>query len=224
MSPYEPKPEAPSWLQLERRLLGELSEAEAAEVDAIGASAIEALRADLWELPPLDLERPDSGQPLPDDPAPVVPLRLAGWGALLALAAMALLWVALPQPQAPPPGQVQWKGGELALDLDRSRGGEITEHATRFLPGDRLRARLTCPPGERPWRLLVFQGGEVSEPLDDSAPLACANRAVLPGAFTLDSAAPAWVCAVVDAVDEVALREGPAGLPEGSVCVGLEAE
>lgn len=219
-----------SWLKLEQRLLNELEPAEASAVDAAVAGAPRlaarvAAIADAPALPPLDLSREDSGLPLPDEARPtggaeVIPLRRwAGVATALALAAAALLvvWVG-PKSEHPGP-QTRWKGGELALTLDRARDGRVLEDAADFRPGDRFRVRLTCPPGDRAWDLVVYQEGEASFPLDATEPLACGNRVVLPGAFTLDGDDEALVCAVLEPPSRAGLAGGPPR--EGSVCAVL---
>ncbi len=85
-------------------------------------------------------------------------------------------------------------GGELVLGVVRERHGAIAEDARAFLPGDRWKLVVTCPPAASTWLdAVVFDGGEPSYPLEP-AHVTCGNRIVVPGAFTLTGAAPNRVC------------------------------
>lgn len=227
-----------SWLRLEQYHLGELGPEQRAEVEAALAAdpetraRLDAIEADARALPPLDLDRPDSGLPLPPEDetleAPrgeVVSLsawrRAAAVAGVLAAAALALVLVRPPEPlHETPAARVAWKGGELAIDLDRQRDGQVQPHPTAFQPGDRFRVRLSCPPGERDWVVRVEQGQELAEPLG-AGTTGCGNGVVLPGAFTLDGLQDATVCAGVDEGVE-ALRRGALS-DEGVVCIELHA-
>lgn len=138
-------------------------------------------------------------------------------GALVALAAAALLWLRPPE-QAPlppglPPGEVAWKGGVLAVELARQRQGEVTLRPTAFREGDRIQVRVSCPPGEQV-EVAVLQGGTLSWPLD---PVACGNR-VVAGALALSGGQETAICAVADPG-----RAGPGHLGE-TACVVLRGE
>jgi hypothetical protein len=225
-----------SWLTLERYALGELPADEAAQVAAAVAESddlrarLEAIQADARDLPPLDLTRPDSGLPLPPpvtsveeaEVVPLVPRRRWGvWGAGLMAAAAALAVVFLPpQPEsALPPATTTWKGGELSLVVDRSRDGSVEEDVDTFRDGDTLQLRLTCPPGERAWSAVVFQGEETARPLPDDTSLQCGNAVRLPGAFTVTGAETVEVCVAVDST----VDERPNADTEGVVCRTVSA-
>lgn len=106
-------------------------------------------------------------------------------------------------------------GGDLVLGVVRERGGAIVEDARAFLPGDRWKLVVTCPPAASTWLdVVVLDGGEPSYPLAP-ARVTCGNRIVVPGAFTLTGAVPNRVCVRVS--DE---RKGPGDL----ACVTIKPE
>jgi len=233
-----------SWLELERFALGELDPERRRGIEAALAAdpslraRLASIEADSRPLPSLpgladDLPLPaDSGEPLPDPDAggEVVVLRrwrpLLGGAALLAAAAAALV-VQLPNTASAefPAPSTTWKGGELSLRLDRARAGSVRAGATRFVDGDRIAVRLTCPPGARPWDLAVYQAGEAFFPLDTADDITCGNLVALPGAFLPTGPDALIVCAAVgEAADRGALDEGLAALTgvDGVVCQRLE--
>jgi hypothetical protein len=56
---------------------------------------------------------------------------------------------------------------------------------------------LTCAPGaEGVWEVAVFQAGRASFPLEPARVAACGNALPIAGAFGVDGAEPAKVCAV----------------------------
>jgi len=193
-----------SWLVLERYQLGELAPDRRREVVAHLAGCpccrrcLAEITGDQRVLPPLPL---------------VVPSRRR-WGAhfrprmlvaaaatIAALALLALLYPfsSLPPRAGIPPSRLaSFKGGELALSLVRDRHGGIRHHPRRFKAGDRFKALVTCPPGEKlSGQLVIFQGDAVYFPLHLAAPLGCGNRRPLSGAFQLNGDQPATVCLVV---------------------------
>jgi hypothetical protein len=87
------------------------------------------------------------------------------------------------------------KGGDVAIDLVRERLGVIEHDAARFAPGDKWKVLVTCP-GERVfyWDLMVVDAGRASFPLSPSAPIACGNHVVLPGAFRIEASTSVEVC------------------------------
>jgi hypothetical protein len=198
-----------SWLRLEQHHLGELSDDERAGIDQhlAGCAACEhaagALRS--WD------------HPLPALPAAPVLRRPPRWPWLLmapaAAAAIALLW-----PRVPAPGL---KGSDVALALVRERGGAVDLEPTTFGPADRFKLLVTCPaPYQLAWDVVVFQGTEVLFPMSARAPIPCANRVPLPGAFRLAGHAPATICLVWgDAIDrQRLLRQGSAALDPRARC------
>ena len=106
-------------------------------------------------------------------------------------------------------------GGVLVLGVVRERSGAILEDARAFLPGDRWKVVVTCPPAASTWLdVVVLDGGEPSYPLPP-AHVACGNRIVVPGAFTLTGAVPNRVC--------VRVAETPRG-PGDLACVTIRPE
>jgi hypothetical protein len=222
-----------SWLALERYQLGEL-EAEArsaleAHLAACPAcrGCLERIRADEGlALPPLPLPRPT--------PARAPRLAWLRW-ALPALGAVAaaclvLLWLA-PRggaqvaPAGLPGARVAIKGGELALDLVRERGGAVDAQPADFAPGDRFRTLVTCPPPAEPYtELVIYQDGQAAFPGTAGLRLRCGNQVGLPGAFRLTGSGEAHVCVVLSerALERAALAPGlPRELREQAACVHL---
>lgn len=230
------RPAPISWLDLERYALGALpadaqTAVEAAvRADAETAQRLQAIQDDLRPVPALPAELPaDSGLPLPSAP----PLSLApahrparwrlpaGVGATLLAAATALWVVRAPSSPALPPAITRYKGGELSLTVDRARGDATARAVTTFRDGDRLQLRLTCAPGDRPWRAAIFQGGAVAAPLTATQPLACGNQVPLPGAVVVDGA-DLVACVAVDGAHP--LGSLPPGDVPGVVCQALAQE
>ena len=131
----------------------------------------------------------------------------------LAVAAIALL---LAWPRAAPENVVAIKGGgELVLGVVRERQGAIVPDARAFLPGDRWKLVVTCPPAVSTWLdVVVLDGGEPSYPLAP-AHVTCGNQVVVPGAFTLTGAVPNRVC--------VRVSDAPKG-PGELACVTIRPE
>ncbi len=184
-----------SWLRLERHALGEREAATVAHLAACQTcrACADAIAADTFELPALR-------------PAVVIPLRkkrplwqiAAPAFALAAAAVVALVVVSRPPPREADRFAV--KGGELVLGLVRERAGMIADDATTFRPTDRWKVVVTCPPGEAvaPSVSVVEVGGSApaDHPLVD-ATVACGNRVVLPGAFTLTGLRANQVCVTI---------------------------
>ena len=137
----------------------------------------------------------------------------------MAAAAAILVLVAMPREPQIRPAIVAVKGGEMALRIVREHAGPVATELDVFSAGDRFKAVVTCPPGERGHRFIVFQAGEASEPLALSR-LACANNVALPGAFSFTTTAPALACFVQSAA-AIARAED---LPRESVCVTIGAK
>lgn len=85
------------------------------------------------------------------------------------------------------------KGGALAIELVRERGGQTQEGARTFLPGDRWKVLVTCAPGAKTIDVTVADGLTVDRPLAPSQ-IECGNRIALPGAFSLTGDRPNRIC------------------------------
>ncbi|MBV8762736.1 MAG: hypothetical protein JO257_35960 [Deltaproteobacteria bacterium] len=117
-------------------------------------------------------------------PVLVVPQRRrrTWWPLLLVPAAAALLLVLL-RPRPHDEATFAVKGvGEVTVGVLRERAGAISYDAREYLPGDRWKVIVTCPPSAGAW-IDVEVGRDHPLP---RAHLACGNRVVVPGAFTLD--------------------------------------
>jgi hypothetical protein len=185
-----------SWLTLERYALGELSAEERAQVEAqLAESPVD--RACLQEI--LE-DRSEISLPGPAPTARVTSLaqvraaRRGRWlalGAALGAAATILLMVRDRHAPAPYDGV---KGSDVTLRLISDRQGA---EPRSFAAGERFKVEVSCPAQlGASLRLLIFQAGEVFEPLPAPARFACGNRAPWPGAFALDGSAAAEVCLV----------------------------
>jgi hypothetical protein len=127
-------------------------------------------------------------------------------------AAAAVLLVVLrpaPSPDSPVAARVAIKGvGELTLELVRERAGAIAFDARHYTPTDRWKIAVTCPPGAQPsptspplplWiAIFVADGLTVDHPLAPSQ-IACGNRVVVPGAFSITGDRVNRVCAQISA-------------------------
>ena len=106
--------------------------------------------------------------------------------------------------------------GEVVLGVVRERGGVVREDVRSFAAGDRWKVVITCPPGgAASVDVVVTEAGASSSdhPLMP-ATLACGNRIVIPGAFTLTGTHAHRVCA----------RVTSAGGDTGTACLTLSAE
>jgi hypothetical protein len=195
-----------SWPRLERFALGAADPAIASHVAACPACrrCLDAITGDAIELPRLVV------------PAALPRRAQRRWWlapALAAAAAAVVLVVVLRPPLRPPSGpdaalRVAIKGiGELALELVRERGGAIAYDARSFVPGDRWKLVISCPPGAAAAPIAidvsVADGITVDHPLA-AAQLACGNRVVVPGAFAITGERPNRVCARIGAGADVA--------------------
>jgi hypothetical protein len=183
-----------SWLQLERFALGELEPAGAARVQEhlqacpLCARCLAEIRgSESALLPALPAGRRANG--------PVVAshrrwrwLVLAGASALAAAS-----WLLLPLPGRR--AATHSKGVDMVLTLVRERQGTIQEDPPGFLPEDRFKALVTCPPGRAvAWALVLLQDGAPAVPVASGGALTCGNRVPLPGAFRLTGNAGTAVC------------------------------
>jgi hypothetical protein len=179
-----------SWPRLERFALAGADATIAAHVAACPACArcLDEIRADVVALPPIVV--------------PVVAKRRWWVLAIPALAAAAVIFAVWPRPR-PREDIARVKGvGEVILGTVRERDGAITEDAATYLPGDRFKVVVTCPPAASAW-IVVEVGGDRPLP---PAQLACGNRVVVPGAFHLDGDVNRVCVEVAAAADQPAAR------------------
>lgn len=211
-----------SWLTLERYALGELSAEERAQVEArlaaseVDRACLEEILQDRSELSlpgpaPANVSAPAQAR------AARRPRRWLYWGAGLSAAAALLLVVRHAREGAPAPYDGV-KGSEVSLRLISERQGA---EPRSFQQGERFKVEVSCPARLGPsLRLLVFQAGEVYEPLPPPAGFACGNLVPWPGAFALDGEAPAEVCLYWG---EGTAPQERAELGRDAVCTRLEA-
>jgi hypothetical protein len=184
-----------SWLRLETYAL---DRADASVRDHLAAcpacaACLTEIERDVVALPPL-----------------AVPERKRRtWWPLLLVPAVAIAAIVLrPRPHA---DAFAVKGvGEVTIGVVRERAGAITFDAREYRPGDRWKVFVTCPPAAGAY-IDVSVGSD--HPLAP-AHLACGNRVMVPGAFTLDGGANR-VCV------HVAAAPGDAG---GQACVTIRPE
>jgi hypothetical protein len=177
-----------SWLRLEKLARGDTDTSVREHLAACAAckQCFAEIERDVVALPPL-----------------VVPVRKRPWWqfaipAGLALAAAALLVVVLrPKPHAIDNGLARVKGvGEVLVDVVRERSGTIRQDVRTFAEGDRFKIVVTCPPQHTAtFDVDVREAGNdtYDHPIP-TAQLACGNRVVLPGAFTLGGKHAHRVC------------------------------
>jgi hypothetical protein len=212
-----------SWLKLEQYQLGELSADEQRRVEAhlkeceVCRASLDSIRQDETEL-----------KPLPEVARRVPWLRWATAGtALAAAAALFLVLLVADWKRAVPdiPGsKIGFKGGDLSISLVRERQGKVLNDPEAFVPGDRFKVQVTCPPSEEIfWNVVVFQDDGSSFPYIPEGTLKCGNRVPLPGAFTITGKSAAVVCLVVSTqpLDRASLSLEK--LPEDTVCTILRA-
>lgn len=229
-----------SWLKLERYELGELSHVEASAVaDHLRACPVCSacyvlIQRDGRTFETLAVSRVATAVTLTAAtraPRTTVRGRALALAVSSALSAALGAWLVLGlrAPEVAPAthfGGTAEKGEMLALELVRvsASSGQLRE-PTGFVPGDRFKLLLTCPPalgGEL--RVRVFQADEVFEPLARQRLDACGNRRSLAGALQLDGEQPVDVCVVM--VDrgragqdsEIASARSPEQLPLPHVC------
>jgi hypothetical protein len=226
------KGNSPSWLTLELYHLGELPGSNRAEVEAhlddcpCCRECLEQIRVDEnTELAPL--------RPVTVRDKHLVRVRPSWIVASLAAACAVLLVVFLlpggPRKDrsglAPAPSRIAFKGGELTIVLVRERDGATLNDPETFMPGDRFKVLVTCPPGEELfWDLAVFQNGQTDFPLDPAEVIACGNRVPLPGAFQITGRAAADVCLLTapQAIIRADIAANPERLPVNTVCLAIE--
>jgi len=188
-----------SWLKLETYAMDGRDAAIAEHVAACAAcrACLDEIARDVVALPVLTV--------------PERKKRRAWWPLLVlpAAAAAALLLVVLrPRPHG---DSFAVKGvGEVTVGVVRERAGAITYDAREYLPGDRWKVIVTCPPSAGAY-IDVSVGSD--HPIAP-AHVACGNRVFVPGAFTLDGGANR-VCV------HVAASEGADG---DQACVTIRRE
>lgn len=203
-----------SWPRLEAFAQGARDAAIRAHLDACPACArcLDEIETDVVALPVL-----------------VVPERVAKrrWWLVpaMAFAAAALVVVVLWRRGAPGEDTVREditriKGvGEVTLGLVRERDGAIRDDATTFSPGDRWKIVVTCPPSASVQvETAVIDPHSIDTPLAPTR-IACGNRVVLPGAFSLTGNAPNQICIRVGE-DPGPIRAGAPGV----ACVTVRPE
>jgi len=202
-----------SWLRLETFASGRADPAIATHLAACRACThcLHEIRGDLVALPALAL--------------PPAPRRAAWWTwlvpalGLAAAAAIALVvlapWRGAPAPR-PREDVVAVKGvGEVVVEVVRERAGVIRTDARTFATGDRWKLVVTCPPaGTATFDVAVTEAGAaaIDRPLVP-ATLACGNRVVLPGAFTLTGHRANRVCVTITTRED-----------RGRACVTIDPE
>jgi hypothetical protein len=198
-----------SWLRLETFALDRRDTGVRDHVAACAAckQCLDEIASDVVALPPL-----------------VVPAtkRRAWWHfalpAGLAIAAAAIVVLVIrPRAETEPDNAVRIKGvGVVVIDVVRERAGTIRDDVRTFREGDRFKLVVTCPPDRTAhFEVRVREAGTASidRPLAP-ADLACGNRVVMPGAFTITGAKVNEVCVDVT---------GPLGESK-SACVQLRPE
>jgi hypothetical protein len=204
-----------SWLRLETFAAGRTEREDASITSHLARCpacqrCLDEIRGDLVALPPLSV------------PAPRVARawwsRLAPAMALAAAAILALVLWRVGDPDAPTREDVvRVKGvGEVVLGVVRERGGVIRDDVRTFAPGDRWKVVVTCPPGGAA-SVDVFvteTGATASDHPLMPATIACGNRIVVAGAFTLTGARANRVCA----------RVTSAGGDAGTACLTIAPE
>jgi hypothetical protein len=241
--------EAVSWLRLEQHRLGELTAAEAAAVEAhlatcpaCAACAAEAREPITLSLPSVVARKAFAGGPRARTPSWLRSWRAGVSAGMLSAAAVAAAFVLVARSTPVPrsrPGSVIFssretlpgsKGGDVAIELVRERGGDVERGAHTFLAEDRWKVLVSCP-AERMlfWDVVVEDREQASFPLSPASPLACGNHVALPGAFQLSGVETKRLCVLLsdDPLDRRRFAsEGSIGLNRkaAAVCVALRSE
>ncbi|HEY4177638.1 MAG TPA: hypothetical protein VGM90_12420 [Kofleriaceae bacterium] len=199
-----------SWLRLETFAAGSPDASVDTHVAECPACrhCLEQLRADTVALPALVM------------PSSVKKAQRAWWKTaaplLAAAAAAAVIFIVAKRPGGTHVVREDVaivKGvGEVILGTVRERGGAIAEDAHTFAPGDRWKLVLTCPPADEVHTdVTVVELDTKPYPDRPLAPatIACGNRVVLPGAFTLTGAHANRVCVSFDATTQACVTIAP---------------
>ncbi|MDB4960256.1 MAG: hypothetical protein JWP01_255 [Myxococcales bacterium] len=186
-----------SWLRLERFATGAADPAIASHVAACPACkhCLDEIHGDLVALPPLAV--------------PELRRRRSPWAwlvpafGLAVTAAIAVLVLAPWRGEDTPAlrdNVVAVKGvGDVIVDVVRERGGVVRDDVRTFAPGDRWKVVVTCPPAaSAAFDVSVTEAGTATadRPLAP-AQLACGNRVVIPGAFSITGDRENRVCVAI---------------------------
>lgn len=211
-----------SWPRLERFALAAGDPAIAAHVEACPAcrQCLAQIQGDVVELPPLVMRPGRPGVVAPELARRAAPSARWRWLVpVFATAAAAVIVLIVVRRPAPPidgfGAAIGVKGvGEVTLELVRERAGATELDARRYAPGDRWKVIVSCPPRAAAVAIdvSVDDGLTVDHPLAP-AQLACGNRVVVPGAFTVTGARPNRVCVTAAAAP---------GAEGGTACATLE--
>jgi len=114
--------------------------------------------------------------------------------------------------------------GEVILGTIREREGAIATDALAFRPSDRWKVVVTCPPDALTWVdvAVVEVGATTADHPMAPAHVACGNRIVVPGAFTL-SGGVNRVCVRL-AAEAAPQRSLPRPGDAGVACVTIRPE
>ena len=194
-----------SWLRLEMFAAGSPDPAVREHVSACPACklCLEEIETDLVALPPLAV--------------PAVAPKRRWWTTLVpafAVAAAAMIaivvWRGREQPRVVREDAALVKGvGEVILGTVRERDGLTRDDVRSFAAGDRWKLVVTCPPAANGVELAVdvtvveVGSAGIDRPLVPTT-IACGNRVVLPGAFSLTGSRANRVCAAIGPDHETA--------------------
>jgi hypothetical protein len=195
-----------SWLRLERYHLGELDEAERAQI----ASHLARCAACEQCLARVKQDDATALSPLPTVLAKREERRFSRWSRRatygvggLALAASLLVGLRIHLNQGHVGELVGENGvksaGEVSFSLvrDDDERDRIQDSAGVYHDGERFKAVVTCTPSGRvSFDLVVFDAQGVSFPLAAAGLFACVNEMPLPGAFRLTGHDDETVCLV----------------------------
>ena len=178
-----------SWPRLEAHVLAHDAAVTAHVAECAACRAcLEEIERDVVALPPLAVPE-----------AKRTRWWFGVWPALAAAAAIAILLVVLRPRDKVIEGVATVKGiGDVVIDVVRERDGVVRDDARTFQPGDRWKVVVTCvPQAQVTVTVEVRSGRAIDRPLPTTE-VACGNRVVLPGAFTLDGTHPNDVCAQIN--------------------------
>jgi len=201
-----------SWLRLEELAVGVARAGVAEHVGACPAckQCFAEITADLVALPPLVV--------------PERPRRRQWWYVpAYALVGAAIVTFVMGRPLFIDGSAI--KGGDLSISIVRDRAGTLREDVLTYAPGDRFKVVVTCPPRFAAWVDVgvVEDGAHTADFPLVPATIACGNRVVLPGAFTLTGARPNRVCVRV-ASGAPPLRAVPQASDDDVACVTMRPE
>lgn len=183
-----------SWLRLEMFALGATDREIAEHLAACTACArcLDEIRGSTIELPPLFVPEARNRR------------RWFAPAAVFAAAAAALAVLAVvprdPDRDRDRADVARVKGvGDVLLGTVRERSGTVRDDVLSYAAGDRWKVVVTCPPAAHAWiDVAVVDAHGVDYPMAP-AQVACGNRVVVPGAFTITGSDTNQVCVRVDA-------------------------